>query len=390
MLTLHVFSTKQDKMVRGKKIFFVFSIDYQLISHRRKLIEAVLKAGNDVTVVAQDTGYADAIRQMGCKFINLPINRVGTNIREELKTYRFLKKLYRKEKPDIIHHVSLKVALWGGLAAKRVGAHGVVNAINGLGVFFGTGKADTWVKKVFLKIVAYANRRENALTIFQNDSDKSFFVGHGAIKEEQCRYIKGSGVDLSEFAYVPEPEDEVLNVIFTSRMVEEKGVTDIVDAALMLKDKYEGRVRFLLCGLLETNPKAISKAYLDEMCDGNYIKYMGHCDNIKEVLRASSVVLLPSYYREGVPKSLIEATAIGRPIITTDWVGCRETVDDGVNGFLIPPKCPEQLAEKLSLLLDDKDLRMRMGRASRVKAEKEFSVDLVVEKHFAIYDELMG
>ncbi len=376
-------------MITGKRIFYVFSIDYQLISHRQKLVEAVLKAGNDVTVVAQDTGYADAIRQMGCRFIELPINRVGTNIREELKTYRFLKKLYKEEQPDIIHHVSLKVVLWGGLAAKTAGAKCVVNAINGLGVFFSTGKADTLVKKVFLKIVAYAHRRKNVLTIFQNSSDKALFVDSGAIKEEQCRYIKGSGVDLDVFSFTPEPEDDVLNVIFTSRMVKEKGVTDIVDAALSIKNKYEGKVRFLLCGLLETNPQAISKEYLDRVCDGKYIKYMGHCDNIREILLQSSIVLLPSYYREGVPKSLIEATAIGRPIITTDWVGCRETVDDGVNGFLIPIKCPEKLAEKLSVLLDNKDLRQRMGIASRKKAEQEFSVDMVIEKHFSIYQELL-
>lgn len=376
-------------MVTGKKIFFVFSIDYMLISHRRKLVEAVVAAGNDVTVVAQDTGYADTIREMGCQFIELPINRVGTNIREELKTFRFLKKLYKKEKPDIIHHVSLKVTLWGGLAAKMVGAKCVVNAINGLGVFFSTGKADTLVKKILLKLVGFAHRHRNMLTIFQNSSDKALFVDNGAIRDNQCRYIKGSGVDLNDFTFTPEPEGEVLNVVFTSRMVKEKGVIDIVDAALMLKDKYAGKVRFLLCGLIETNPQAISEAYLNEVCDGEYLKYMGHCSNIRDILRQSAIVLLPSYYREGVPKSVIEATAIGRPVITTDWVGCRETVDDGVNGFLIPIKSPEKLAEKLSILLDDKQLRTRMGKASREKAEREFSIDIVIEKHFAIYEELL-
>ncbi|MBQ0021429.1 MAG: glycosyltransferase family 4 protein [Bacteroidales bacterium] len=376
-------------MVTGKKIFFVFSIDYMLISHRRRLVEAVVAAGNDVTVVAQDTGYADTIREMGCQFVELPINRVGTNIREELKTFRFLKKLYKKEKPDIIHHVSLKVTLWGGLAAKMVGAKCVVNAINGLGVFFSTGKADTLVKKVLLKFVGFAHRHRNMVTIFQNSSDKALFVDSGAIRDDQCRYIKGSGVDLNDFAFTPEPEGEVLNVVFTSRMVKEKGVIDIVDAALMLKDKYAGKVRFLLCGLIETNPQAISEAYLNEVCDGEYLKYMGHCSNIRDILRQSAIVLLPSYYREGVPKSVIEATAIGRPVITTDWVGCRETVDDGVNGFLIPIKSPEKLAEKLSILLDDKQLRTRMGKASREKAEREFSIDIVIEKHFAIYEELL-
>jgi len=372
-----------------KKLYYIFSIDYQLISHRRKLVETAVKSGYDVTVVAQDTGYKQTILDMGCKFIDLPINRVGTNILEELKTFRFLYKLYKNDKPDIVHHISVKVVLWGCLAARLAKVRGVVNAVNGLGVFFESGKVDSLVKRIFMRIIKYGHNRKNIVTIFQNDSDKAFFVDYGTIKDSQCRYIKGSGVDLVEFPYTPEPERGPLKIVFTSRMVKEKGVIDIIEAAKSLRQKYSGMIQFLLCGLLETNPKAVNKDYLDKECDGEYIKYMGHCDNIKQILQDSSIVLLPSYYREGVPKSLIEATAIGRPIITCDSIGCREAVTDGYNGFLIPTQNPKALAEKLTILINDKDLRTKMGLASRAKAESEFSVVMVIDKHLQIYSSLL-
>lgn len=371
------------------KLYYVFSIDYQLISHRRKLVETAVKLGYDVTVVAHDTGYKQKILDMGCKFVDLPINRVGTNVLEEMKTLRFLYNLYKKDKPDIVHHISVKVVLWGGLAARLAKVRGIVNAVNGLGVFFESGKVDSLIKRIFMRIIHFSNNRHNTVTIFQNDSDKAFFVDYGAIKESQCRYIKGSGVDLVEFPFTPMPESIPLKIIFTSRMVKEKGVMDIIEAAKILRQEYKGKIQFLLCGLLETNPKAVNKEYLYKECDGTYVKYMGHCDNIKQLLQESSIVLLPSYYREGVPKSLIEATAIGRPIITCDSIGCRETVDDGKNGFLIPVKKPKALAEKLTILINDKGMRKKMGEISRKKAETEFSVDIVIDKHLQIYNSLL-
>ena len=373
----------------NKKLFFVFSIDYQLISHRRRVVEAAIQNGYHVTVVAQDTGYRKEIESIGCDFIELPINRVGTNIFEELKTLRFLYKLYRKEKPQIVHHVSIKVSLWGGLAARLARVNGVVNAINGLGVFFESGELDSMVKKVFMRIIRFSNHRKNCVTIFQNNDDKGFFVNNHGIKPEQCRMISGSGVDLEEFAYSEVPADLPMKIVFTSRMVKEKGVLDIIEAAKILREKYYDKIQFQLCGLIETSPTAIPSSLLETECDGKYLCYMGHVKNVKQVLTESTIVLLPSYYREGIPKSLIEATSIGRPIVTTDWVGCRETVKDGVNGYIIPIKSPTVLAERLEQIITNPELAKRMGEASRQLAETMFSINTVVDAHLTIYQELL-
>lgn len=370
------------------KIFYVFSIDYQLISHRRPVIQEALRKGWDVTVVTEDTGYRQQIEQMGVHFINLPINRVGTNPIEELNTCWFLYKLYKKEKPDIVHHVSTKVVLWGGLAAKLAKVQRVVNAINGLGTFFQNGKVDTMSKRIILQVMKFSHKREKVVTILQNTDDKAFFTGHHIIPEEKIRLISGSGIDLDDFCFTEESDEKPMKLLFTSRMLREKGVFDVIKAAQLLKQDYKNKICFQLCGLIEEGPSAIKKEELDELCDGTYIQYLGQRTDVKELLMRSAIVLLPSYYREGIPKSLIEATAIGRPIITTDSVGCRETVTDGVNGYLTPVKSPSVLAEKIKKLVNDSQLRKEMGRESRKIAEKRFSVKTVINNHFAIYDSL--
>jgi glycosyltransferase involved in cell wall biosynthesis len=370
------------------KLFYIFSIDYQLISHRRDVVAAAVKNGYDVTVVAADTGFREEIEKMGVRFIDLPINRVGSNPIEELRTLKFLYKLYRKEKPDMVHHVSIKVTLWGGLAAKLAHVPRVINAINGLGVLFENGEVDTAIKWIFMKLVRFAHRREKVLTIFQNDQDRDFFVSRGVIRPDQIRRINGSGINLDVFQETPAVTGYPLKMLYTSRMVEEKGVLDIIKAAQILKPDYEDKICFLLCGLIETNPSAVSKEVLDEVCDGKYIQYLGQRTDVKELLEEAAVVLLPSYYREGIPKSLIEATAIGRPIITTDWIGCRETVVDRLNGFLISIKSPEQLAEKIALLVNDKAMRIAMGKESRKIAVAKFSIEEVINRHMEIYQEL--
>jgi len=374
--------------IENKKLFFIFSIDYQLISHRKKIVATAVENGYDVTVVAKDTGYRHEIELMGVRFIELPINRVGRNLAEELRTLLFLYRLYRKEKPAIVHHVSLKVVVWGGVAAKLANVHAMVNAINGLGVFFENGKVDTVVKKVAVMLLRFSHSRKKSIIILQNDDDRDFFVGHNIVKREQTKKICGSGVDLNEFGETPLPTTSPMYILLTARMIKEKGVLDVIKAAQILKPKYEGQIVFLLCGLLESNPKAVSKEVLDSLCDGNYIQYLGQRNDVKALLEKSSLVLLPSYYREGVPKALIEAAAIGRPIITTDWVGCRDTVIDGVNGFLVPIKSPEKIAEKIEILINNNRLRASMGKESRKNAVDKFSIEDVVKVHMDIYKEV--
>ena len=434
-------------MKRGN-LFIVVNVDWFFLSHRLPVALAAKRAGWDVTIVTADTGQLKDIEAAGLRTINLPMSRSGMNIFEELKTLNFLRKLYAKEKPDVIHHVGMKTILWGTLAAKFVGAKAVVNAVSGLGGFFAE-ENKSLLAKVMPKILAFSHSGMKLLVIFQNHEDEAMYMKRGIIKGEQARFIKGSGVDLNEFRYTPEPfingngnvndnlvsnsegscapvgaqafllpengetergiktidklgarvqefkssgvqgdKSSKLRVILTARMIVEKGVFLLTEAAEKLRKDYEDKVEFWLVGGIDDHPGAITREQLDKACDGKYIKWLGYRKDVKELLQKSQIVAFPSYYMEGLPKSLIEATAIGRPIITTNSIGCKDVVDDGINGFLIPTKDVDALVEKLRVLIDDKELRRKMGKAAREKAEREFSLDKVIEKHLSIYNEL--
>jgi glycosyltransferase involved in cell wall biosynthesis len=228
------------------------------------------------------------------------------------------------------------------------------------------------------------------LCIFQNDDDWDLYVKHGIIKHDQGRFIKGSGVDLNQFSFTPETEDGKLKVMLTARMIVEKGIFLLTEAAERLRKKYEDRVEFLLVGGLDDHPGAITQEQLNQVCDGKYIKWLGYRTDIADLLKECHIMAFPSYYMEGLPKSLIEANAVGRPIITSNSVGCKETVIDGYNGFLIQPRDVNALTEKLDVLLSDKELRVKMGKNARKYAEDYFSIELVKERHLAIYNELIS
>lgn len=371
-----------------KKLFIIVNVDWFFLSHRKDVALSAQQTGWDVTIVTANTGKLKDIEAIGLKTINLPMSRSGMNIFQELGTLNFLRKLYKREKPDVVHHVGMKTILWGTLAARFANINGVVNAISGLGGFFAEDNKGL-MARVMPKVLKYSHNRENLLCIFQNDEDKGLYVKNGIIKPEQARYIKGSGVHLDEFCYTQEPTEGKLRVILTARMIVEKGVFILTEAAEKLRNKYEDKVEFLLVGGLDDHPGAITKDQLDSVCDGKYIQWLGYRTDVKELLQSSHIVAFPSYYMEGLPKSLIEADAIGRPVITCNSVGCKETVIDGYNGYLIPTKNVDALVEKLDILLSDAALRQEMGRNSRKYAEENFSIDVVIERHLNIYKELV-
>ncbi|MBO4906892.1 MAG: glycosyltransferase family 4 protein [Bacteroidaceae bacterium] len=367
------------------KLLMIVNEDRFFLSHRKEIALSAQQAGWDVTVVCKDTGQWEELLSLGLKALELPINPTGMNLRQELKTFWFLYNLYKKNRDAIVHHVGLKNILWGGLAAKLAHVRGVVNAVSGLGAIFSGNKIGMMAKDI-LTVMHFSNKRKCVKVIFQNQEDKALFLQHGVIDESQAEFIKGSGVNLNDFRYVPEPESETLKVVFTARMVKEKGVIELIEAAEKLRKNYEGRLEFWLCGRLAVNSDAVSRDELEARCDGKYIKWLDFQKDVKSVLEQCHIMAFPSYYREGVPKSLIDACAVGRPIVTTNSIGCKDVVDDGVNGFLVPVKDSEALAQKLRILIEDKALRDRMGKAAREKAEREFSIENVIEKHLDIYN----
>lgn len=365
-------------------LFIIVNEDRFLLSHRKEIVLVALAKGYDVTVVAKDTGRKKDILALGAKYIDLPVNPTGKNIFQELQTFQFLFKLFRKEKPDIVHNVGLKQILWGGLAAKLASVPLMVSAVSGLGVMFSSEKLSLYARGI-LSVLRFSHNRKGVATIFQNGEDRKLFLDHGIVKQEQIYFTKGSGVSLKDFAYTPDPDTEKVNIIFTARMVKEKGMVTLIEAAEQLRKEYENKAEFWLCGSLSNNPKAIKEHELRALCDGKYIQWLGHRRDVRELLMKAHIVAFPSYYREGVPKSLIEASAIGRPIVTTNSVGCKDVVEDGVNGYLIPIKDSKALADRLKRLIDDKGLRIAMGKKSREFAERDFSIEKVVNTHMEIY-----
>jgi glycosyltransferase involved in cell wall biosynthesis len=245
------------------------------------------------------------------------------------------------------------------------------------------------IKIIVIAILKFSHNMKNIAVIFQNDEDKSIFIDNNIIGESHAYKIKGSGVNLGIFNYEAEPGGSIIRILFTGRMLRDKGVVELFEAACALKQSYFGRIQFLLCGDIDNNPNSLTKEDVESFNDGEYIKYLGYRTDIHELLKQSHIFAFPSYYREGVPKSLIEACAVGRPIITTDSVGCRDCVIDGYNGFCIPIKNSRILAEKLEILINNKQMRVAMGLNSRKLAEQEFSVETVVKKHLEIYNTLL-
>ena len=369
----------------NKKLFIIVNQDWFFLSHRLPIGVAAMKAGYDVSVVCEDTGVSGKIAEAGLKPINLPINKAGTNLKDEMKTFIFLCNLLMKEKPDIVHLVGLKIILWGSLACRLAGIKSMISAVCGLGLLFDEQHHESRISKTILKVLKWSHKGKNVRIIFQNNDDKRLFLDNKIITDDRCLFTNGSGIDLKKYDYTPESAEVPIKVIFTARMVEDKGTLVLIEAAKKLETEYRGEIQFLLCGGLDTNPNGITKERLESLCDGDYIKWLGHRSDIHELLKGSHIMAFPSWYREGLPKSVIEAEAIGRPIVTTDSVGCRDTVIDGYNGLMVQPKDAEALANAIKRLANDPMLRKELGKNARQYAVQKFSIDDVVKVHLNAY-----
>ena len=371
--------------MHDKRLLIVVNEDKFFLSHRKEIGVHAHNEGWSVAVVGKNTGKAKVIEDMGIQFIEMPVNPTGKKLHQELRTFRFLRSLYGREKDAVVHHVGLKNMVWGGLAARMQHMDGVINAVSGLGIMFSDFNPSR-LKKVLIPILRWGMNMPNVSIIFQNHEDEGLFEALGVSEKTRTYFIKGSGVDLTKYKGDARSDGKPMRVIFAGRMVKDKGVLDFIKAAEILRSKYEGKVEFVLCGALSTNPYAVKKEELDRLCDGEYIKYLGFRDDIPQQFEKSDIMCFPSYYREGVPKAVLDASAAGLPIVTCDSIGCRDTVKDGHNGFLVKPKSPKEIARKLDILLSDKELRQKMGKASRRIAEKEYDVNKVVDTHMKIYN----
>lgn len=365
-----------------KTLLYVVNDARYFLTHRSALALKAQEKGYVVHVITPVSKHVMDIRAMGFIYHPIKLSRSGMHPLQELSTIVQLFRLYRKIKPDIVHHITIKPICYGSVPAILLRVPKIVNTVPGLGEVFIANHFFARLRRVLVRgLYRFAFCTQRALAIFQNSDDEQLFLNHQLITPARSHLIKGSGVNMRQFVVTPLPGKPV--VTLASRMLWTKGVGEFVQAARLLKDKTDAT--FILAGEPDPkNPASISRAQLQAWHEEGIVQWVGFCDDIQSLFSQSSMVCLPSY-REGVPKVLIEAAACGRAIVTTDVPGCREIVRDGENGFLVPAKEAILLAEKINVLLQDPALQKTMGTRSREIAESEFSLRSVIERTLALY-----
>jgi glycosyltransferase involved in cell wall biosynthesis len=374
------------------RLLFVVAEDWYFCSHRLHIALAARDAGFDVVVatrVRAEGGDAARITAAGLRLHPIGMSRGRLNPWRELLSVLELLRVYRRERPDLVHHVAVKPVIYGSLAARLAGVPRVVNALAGLGFLF----SSISLKARLLRPLATLAYRlllggPKQVLILQNADDRELFVRRGLVSAAATRLIRGSGVDTDRYAPRPEPDGPPL-VALPARLLRDKGVAEFVAAARLLKTGGVA-ARFALIGDVDPeNPASIGREQLAAWQAEGVVEVWGHRDDMPEVLAGCALVCLPSY-REGLPKILLEAASCGRAIVATDVPGCREIVVDGDNGLLVPPRDAPALAAALATLLGDPALRRSMGERGRQRVLAEFAAERVAAATLAVYRELLA
>lgn len=358
------------------KIVITLNTAWNLINFRAGLIRALVRAGYEVVAVAPSDEYAERLLTLGCRYIALPMDNSGTHIGRDGLLFMRLLRLLRYEKPNVYLGYTVKPNVYGSVAANILGIP-VINNISGLGTVFIKGG---WLSHLVRVLYRLALSRSK-IVFFQNNDDRQIFVTGGLVDHAVTDLLPGSGVDLEKFVPTPLPTKSPIRFLLIARMLMEKGIFEFVEAARMLKQRGI-EAEFCLLGFLDAqNPGAISSAKMDEWIAEGAVRYLGVSDNVCDEIAEADCVVLPSY-REGTPRTLLEAAAMARPIVTTNSVGCREVVDDGISGFLCRPRDAVDLADKLAQVVAlSSEERNAMGLRGREKVERQFDEQLVISKY---------
>ena len=363
-----------------KKIAIISNLSWNLYNFRLSLMVAMRDAGFEVIAIAPYDRYSQKIIDAGFEFHDIKMNAQGINPIEDLKTTYDLYKLFKKISPDILCQYTIKPNIYGSFIANILNIK-TINNIAGLGTLF--------IKEGFItKIAKFLYKTSQAQAdrvFFQNREDFNFFIDKGIVSAEKCDILPGSGVDTNRFKPIYREESQQIRFLLIARMIWEKGIGEYVEAARAIKKKYPN-AEFCLLGFLDVeNPGAITQKEVDEWVAEGIINYLGVSDRVDLVIQSADCVVLPSYYREGTPKALLESGSSAKPIITTDSVGCRDVVDDGVNGFLCEPRSAKDLTLKIEMFLAlSHEEKLEMGRKSREKIKKEFDEKIVINKYLEL------
>ena len=369
----------------SKKILISINTAWNLLNFRAGLINGLISSGFEVIAVAPSDKYVAELELLGCRFVHLEMDNQGTHpVRDLLLLWRYCR-LLKTEKPDLCLFYTVKPNVYGSLASSLFSIP-FINNVSGLGAVFIQGG---WLKR-FVSALYKLAFRNSYRVFFQNSDDLALFLENKLVKVELTDVLPGSGINLCRFTPICDANRKPLTTSFRflliARMLKDKGVVEFVNAAQLLK-KLGLKVEFCLLGFLDVqNPAAISSEQMKEWTDQGFVKYLGVSDDVREQIASADCIVLPSY-REGTPRTLLEAAAMGKPIITTNVVGCKEVVEHGVNGFLCEVKNTQDLALKMKeLLLLSNDQRRLMGEKGRLKMEKEFDENIVIQKYLQAID----
>lgn len=366
------------------KILIIGASPHSLVNFRGELIKAFVERG--VSVVALAGGATSdeivSIQELGARYIDAPVVRTSTNPFTDFKTMCFFEEVFKEETPDFVIAYTIKPVIWGGMAAKRFPNIRFIALITGLGYAFeGAG-----IKRILLRFIvsrlykAALNRSDQVF--FQNYDDLNYFLQRNLVSSKKSNVLPGSGVPLNYFKQQPFPKSDIV-FLMVSRLLKEKGVYHFVDAARIVKKQFPN-AKFQLLGGLDTSPDGIKYDVVDEWNECGYIEYLGETKDVRSVFSQSHVFVLPSYYREGLPRTILEAMATGRPVLTTNNVGCREPILEGENGWLVPVKDSVTLAERMIWFIENPDQIESMGLSSRKIAEEKYDVHKVNERMLEI------
>lgn len=379
---------KRDLVTQSNIIIFVVNAPEFFLSHRLPLALAALKSGFQVHVATPDGPEVRNISSMGFTHHVVPFTRSGQNLLNELGTLLCLVKLFLRVNPTLVHLITIKPVLYGGIAARLAGIKSVVSAVSGLGTVFLADSVVARLRRGLVMLLYRAAFKQKRLAvIFQNPDDRNVLLGLKALKDDQARMIRGSGVKLEDYPCLPQPSGKTV-VVMAARLLRDKGVLEFVEAARLLQDRGI-EVEMRLIGSPDPgNPTSVMQQELEHWKNEGLVELLGFRKDIAVQYAAANIVCLPSY-REGLPKSLVEAAACGRAVITTDVPGCRDAITPGVTGLLVPVKNAVALADAIQTLIKDPELRNSMGQAGRALAEEAFTIEKIVEQHMDIYRDLV-
>ena len=370
-----------------KKVLFVVNSSAFFVSHRLPIAQQLIEKGYEVHL-ATSGETLPIFDEMGLSFHQVEFSRKGTNPLSELRVIWQLFKMFTSLQPDIVHTVTIKPYLYGGIAAKMAKVPAVVSAVSGLGVvFIATGFKAKFLRAVLYPLYKLAFSHKNQLVIFQNRDDADFLVNWRAVQPSKVRLIRGSGVDLSDYRYSAEPIGKPV-VTFAARLLVDKGIREFIDASKIIHNNGIEVDLWVAGDLDEGNPSSITKAEMVSWKELPNVKVIGFHKNIADLYSKSNIVCLPSY-REGLPKSLVEAAACGRVVVTTDMPGCCDAIESNETGLLVPIKDALALADAIEYLIKNPDVRKRMGAGGRALADKEFAIEKVVDEHMKVYRNLL-